>query len=722
MKIPLLTNRNKVDSQKSLENVSQIFKDLIFVFIPYGQELTKQRIKILEKQAERRGAEFLEYQYFFWEFHPDKQIYIIINPLMPWEHLSNIVHKDYIDKTSSFVYIDREWVSECLRTEQVVDISPFWSIHPDQMKNMTHDKKNEVGSKASEEQNKEVSTRANSTIIPEEQPNDDHNNKTEFESNTSLKDEDMLLVKGAPVSRKYFTTLRLIKNSRKLFDYSLDDGDHHHHEPEDADNMSHLNKSFIHSPKSIKAEDINPKTEMLHRYDKDVVFIHPNTEYYDIKEENKVKDEIGAKSEAGIKGEYKWFDPTFLGDEDVFVSDAQQVKREFNTIEDTEGTVIEGIEDFSKVNKTEEGDDFHVKVEKMLNPGQKKRDKELEAHKDEFACQAYSTNANLNPEITSELEKVMKTYENIRDKGRVHGYRRAITALKTHPKKIQNGKDIDEVIGVGPKINAKILEILKTGSLRKARILENDEQVRTIDLFTSVWGIGLGKAHELYRMGYRTIDDLRNHRNDLNEHQKLGIKYFEDLKQRIPRAEVTRIVEIVKQKVDEISDVKGVFEVIACGSYRRQRPMSGDIDILMTRKDGKSSNGFLKKLVNSLEGTLITDHLNEAKMGNHRSENYMGWVMLPDVKIHRRIDMKIYPREEYGFAVLYFTGSQNFNRSMRLFAKKKGFNLSDHGLYPTNRINNEMVWQGNSVGCFTEQEVFNALGLDYRKPEDRDIG
>ena len=45
----------------------------------------------------------------------------------------------------------------------------------------------------------------------------------------------------------------------------------------------------------------------------------------------------------------------------------------------------------------------------------------------------------------------------------------------------------------------------------------------------------------------------------------------------------------------------------------------------------------------------------------------------------RRLDLKVYPREEYAFALLYFTGSDHFNRSMRHYAKARGYSLSDHG-------------------------------------------
>ncbi len=50
-------------------------------------------------------------------------------------------------------------------------------------------------------------------------------------------------------------------------------------------------------------------------------------------------------------------------------------------------------------------------------------------------------------------------------------------------------------------------------------------------------------------------------------------------------------------------------------------------------------------------------------------------------ELHHRIDIKYYPIEEFAFAVLYFTGSDMFNRKMRLEAIEKGYHLSDHGMH-----------------------------------------
>lgn len=45
-----------------------------------------------------------------------------------------------------------------------------------------------------------------------------------------------------------------------------------------------------------------------------------------------------------------------------------------------------------------------------------------------------------------------------------------------------------------------------------------------------------------------------------------------------------------------------------------------------------------------------------------------------------------YTRSMFGFALLYFTGSGQFNCSMRYLAKMKGLSLSDTGLKPVNRV------------------------------------
>lgn len=111
---------------------------------------------------------------------------------------------------------------------------------------------------------------------------------------------------------------------------------------------------------------------------------------------------------------------------------------------------------------------------------------------------------------------------------------------------------------------------------------------------------------------------------------------------------------------------------------------------------------MLEKLVRHLEQTGFLKEclsLSDASLSKTR-QMYMGVCKLdkPDA-LARRIDIKVYPKEQFGFAILYFTGSDVFNRSMRLFADRKGFTLSDHGLAPHTKAGGTKVSKGIGLAC-----------------------
>ena len=68
-------------------------------------------------------------------------------------------------------------------------------------------------------------------------------------------------------------------------------------------------------------------------------------------------------------------------------------------------------------------------------------------------------------------------------------------------------------------------------------------KVRSVTLFGEVWGIGPATALKLYEKGHRMLDDLRNE-DSLTTSQRLGLKYFDDIKKRIPRNEVQLAVSM----------------------------------------------------------------------------------------------------------------------------------------------------------------------------------
>ena len=80
---------------------------------------------------------------------------------------------------------------------------------------------------------------------------------------------------------------------------------------------------------------------------------------------------------------------------------------------------------------------------------------------------------------------------------------------------------------------------------------------------------------------------------------------------------------------------------------------------------------------------FLTHDLTFQKDGNQKK--YLGVCKLPNQPgsqntKHRRLDIIVVPPTEKATAMLYFTGSAHFNRSMRLMATKKGMSLSEHAL------------------------------------------
>merc|ERR1712129_627603 len=100
---------------------------------------------------------------------------------------------------------------------------------------------------------------------------------------------------------------------------------------------------------------------------------------------------------------------------------------------------------------------------------------------------------------------------------------------------------------------------------------------------------------------------------------------------------------------------------------------------------------------------------------------YMGVCKMKGFALFRHIDIKVYKPQHFAFAILYFTGSDHFNRSMRFFAKKKGLTLSDTHLAPALRSNGSKLhtFMDKAIVCKTEEQIFAALGLTYIAPTDR---
>ncbi|KAI1859766.1 hypothetical protein JX265_010215 [Neoarthrinium moseri] len=352
---------------------------------------------------------------------------------------------------------------------------------------------------------------------------------------------------------------------------------------------------------------------------------------------------------------------------------------------------------------------------------------------DKFACMKGGSkdgkDDNPNADTIAILQDMCDYYTGQNDTWRIKAYRQAISALRQQSTRITTSQEAKDIAGIGERLADKIEEIVNTGRLKRleAALQEPDHEVR--ELFLKIYDVGLERAQKWIQQGYRTLEDLLEKAN-LTRNQRIGIEHYEDLNTRIPRAEVEALGKCVRRAA---ADIDSRVELLIGGSYRRGSDTSGDIDFIITKK-GTSSSSELTPFLDRLVDKLTSSGFLTVGLATSRSSGGSKWhgcCVLPkadfpgdkaDYKpIWRRIDLLLVPETEFGAALIYFTGNDLFNRSMRWLAHKKGMRLNQRGLYrdvmrgPGGIKYNE----GDLVEGRDEKKIFEALGVQWREPHQR---
>ena len=290
-------------------------------------------------------------------------------------------------------------------------------------------------------------------------------------------------------------------------------------------------------------------------------------------------------------------------------------------------------------------------------------------------------------------------------------YAKVITQLKNYNGTITEYDDVKNITGIGAKMEKKIKEILETGSLAAAEKARELYNIDALDALQNIYGVGPAKATDLVKAGIVSISQLREEIKSnpklLNDKQKIGLKYYEELLERIPRTEMEEHRDILHTLLpDEMTE----YDTEIVGSFRREATNSGDIDVLIRvpfNADAKTAKANLELYVKMLEGFGYIEEI--LALGEHKcmaiSRMYNGKA--------RRLDLLMTPDEEYAYAILYFTGSDRFNVAFRQYAIDKGYTLNEHTLTP--------IKAGVQTPPYmkTEKDIFKFLGLRYIDPSKR---
>ena len=317
--------------------------------------------------------------------------------------------------------------------------------------------------------------------------------------------------------------------------------------------------------------------------------------------------------------------------------------------------------------------------------------------------------ADSKPAILAALETLRKKELAEKAHFKARAYTKVIDELKASAAPIRTLDDLDGIAGVGVKIKAKVQEILATGSLASADRARAELQLDAKDILQGVYGIGTVKAAALIEAGIKTIEQLRAavaaNPTLLNDKQKAGLAHYEDIQERIPRAEVAAVEAVITEALG----TQMVATIV--GSYRRGADTSGDIDCLLTHPSASAPvrTKFFRDFVDRLGASGFMIEI--LASGEHKN---LSIVRLPSGKA-RRLDLLMVPKEQIAAATLYFTGSGSFNVAFRKHCLKLGYTLNEYALTKTGTVPDAP----EPPAFHSERDIFNFVGLTYKEPAER---
>ncbi|XP_045423808.1 DNA nucleotidylexotransferase isoform X2 [Lemur catta] len=373
------------------------------------------------------------------------------------------------------------------------------------------------------------------------------------------------------------------------------------------------------------------------------------------------------------------------------------------------------------------------------NPGPQKTPPLAVQKISQYACQRRTTLNNCNHIFTDAFEILAENYEFKENEGCAVTFLRAASVLKSLPFTIITMRDTEGIPCLEDKVKCIIEEIIEDGESSEVKAVLNDERYQSFKLFTSVFGVGLKTSEKWFRMGFRTLSNIRSDKSlTFTQMQRAGFHYYEDLVSCVTRAEAEAVSVLVKEAVWAF--LPDAF-VTMTGGFRRGKKIGHDVDFLITSPGSteEEEEQLLHKVMNLWEkkGLLLYCDLVEStfeklKLPSRKVDaldHFQKCFLI--LKLHHqrvvdsekssqqdgktwkaiRVDLVMCPYERRAFALLGWTGSR-FERDIRRYAThERRMMLDNHGLWDkTKRI---------FLKAESEEEIFAHLGLDYIEPWER---
>ncbi|XP_023819242.2 DNA nucleotidylexotransferase [Oryzias latipes] len=356
----------------------------------------------------------------------------------------------------------------------------------------------------------------------------------------------------------------------------------------------------------------------------------------------------------------------------------------------------------------------------------------------QYACQRRTTTENHNKTLTDAFEVLAENYEFNEMEGQCLAFRRAASVLKSLSWQVRSSHQVHDLPCLGETMEELVEEILQYGrSFEVAKIL-SDERFQTLKGFTSVFGVGLKTAEKWYRRGLRTFPDVMAEPSiRLNRMQQSGFLHYGDISRHVSKAEALALGNIIDEAVHAIAP-NGILTLT--GGFRRGKEFGHDVDFIVTTPERGQEEGLLTNIIKHLkhQGILLfcdfqPSSFDLSKLPSHRFEamdHFAKCFLILKLEGHQvegglcraegdsrdwravRVDLVSPPLDRFAFTLLGWTGSRQFERDLRRFARlERRMLLDNHALF--DKTKNEFL------AATSEKDIFAHLGLEYIEPWQR---
>jgi DNA polymerase (family 10) len=295
---------------------------------------------------------------------------------------------------------------------------------------------------------------------------------------------------------------------------------------------------------------------------------------------------------------------------------------------------------------------------------------------------------------------------------KTRAYFNAARTIESHAESLEKvvaENRLGEIKGIGEALQKKISELVTTGKLAYYDDLKATVPAGLLAMM-DVPGVGPKKIKVLYDvLGIDSVEKLEAACKDgrvavlKGFGAKTAINICEGITRRRSYASKHLLSDALLVAEPILDDLRTHPDVIRCstaGSLRRNKEIIGDIDFLVSSK----SPGAIIEFFTTQRGLVNVIAKGETKA----SVVLEGGI---------QADLRVVSDAEFPFALLYFTGSKEYNIVMRQRAIERGLRLNEYGLF---RSKEETRDPDLLVKCHTEEEVFQVMGLNYIPPELRE--